>query len=107
MAPHAGTFRRAGDTVTVIPAPDFVLRLADGSRLDGETQAPSVLAGPYRLDVTDVGDHRRWVAATDTTHPAIAAPPPLRSYPLDEQWRVSARFDRFDQARMMARWFLH
>ena len=27
----------------------------------------------------------------DTTHPAIAAPPQLSSFPLDERWRVSAR----------------
>lgn len=101
VAPRAGTFRRAGDVVTVIPAPDSVLRLQDGSRLDGETQAQNVLAGPYRLTVTDVGDDRRWVAAIDTSHPAITAPPPLPSYPLDEQWRLSARFDRFDWPRQM------
>ena len=51
----------------------------------GETQVESVLIGPFRLDVTGVGDDRRWVAATDTTHPAITAPPPLPSYPLDPQ----------------------
>ena len=95
----AGAFRRVGDTVTVTPAADFALRLQDGSRLDGETQVRSVLAGPLRLEVTDVGDDRRWVAAIDTAHPAISTPPPLPSYPLDEQWRVSARFDRFDSPK--------
>ena len=96
MAPRAGAFRRVGGTVTVTPAADFVLRREDGSRLDGETRVHRVLAGPFRLDVTDVGDDRRWVTATDTTHRAITAPPPLPSYPLDGQWRVTARFDRFD-----------
>ena len=96
FAPLAGTFRRVGDTITVTPAADFALRLQDGSRLDGETQVQSVLAGPYRLEVTDVGDDRRWVAAIDTAHPAITTPPPLPSYPLDEQWRVRAvRLVRF------------
>ena len=85
MAPLAGTFRRVGDTVTVSPAPHFALRLKDGSRLDGEAQVDSLLAGPFQLDVTHVGDDRRWVSVTDTTHPAITAPPPLPSYPLDEQ----------------------
>jgi uncharacterized protein (DUF1684 family) len=92
----AGTFRRAGDSVTVIPAADFDLRTADGSRLDGERQVTSVLAGPLRLDVAAVGDDRRWVAATDTTHPAVTAPPPIPSYPVDDQWRVLARFDAFE-----------
>ena len=99
VPPLAGAFRRVGDTVTVTPAADFALRLEDGSRLDGETPAQSVLAGPFRLDVTAVGDDRRWVTATDTTHPAITSPPPLPSYPLDEQWRVSARFERFDSPK--------
>ena len=58
-----------------------------------------VLAGPFRLEGTGVGDERRWVAAFDTTHPAISAPPEIPSYPLDEQWRVTARFDRFDSPK--------
>jgi len=99
VPPFAGTFRRVGDTVTVTPAADFALRLEDGSRLDGETQMQSVLAGPFRLEVTDVGDDRRWLRTIDTTHPAITAPPELPSYPLDEQWRVAARFDTFDSPK--------
>src|SRR5262245_34927044 len=91
----AGTFRRAGESVTVIPTANFTLRTTDGSTLDGERRVKSVLAGPLRLDVTAVGDERRWLAATDTTHPAVTAPPPLPSYPLDDQWRVLARFDAF------------
>src|SRR5262245_29760912 len=43
VAPLAGAFRRVGDTVTVTPAPDFALRLKDGSRLDGGAQVQSVL----------------------------------------------------------------
>jgi uncharacterized protein (DUF1684 family) len=59
----------------------------------------SVLAGPFRLELTDVGDDRRWVAVIDSTHPAITNPPPLPSYPLDEQWRVAARFDTFERPK--------
>ena len=88
-------FRRVGAAVTITPAADFALRLNDGSRLEGETAVKSVQAGPFRLELTDVGDDRRWVAAFDTTHPAITAHPALPSYPLDARWRVSARFDRF------------
>ena len=96
---RAGAFRRMGNTVTVTPAADVPLRLEDGSRLDGETPVQSVLAGPFRLEVTDVGDDRRWVAVIDSTHPAITNPPPLPSYPLDEQWRVAAQFDKFERPK--------
>jgi uncharacterized protein (DUF1684 family) len=101
VPPFAGTFRRVGDTVTVTPAADFALRLENGSRVDGETPMQSVLAGPFRLEVTNVGDDRRWVMAYDTTHPAITTPPELPSYPLDEQWRVAARLDTFDSPKRL------
>lgn len=93
---RAGTFRRAGDRVTVTPAGNFALGLEDGSQIHGETEAETILAGPFRLEVTDVGDDRRWVRAIDTTHPAITAPPEVQSFPLDEKWRVAARFDKFE-----------
>ena len=96
VPPLAGTFRRAGGSITIVPTPTFGLRWIDGSRLQGEQQADSFLAGPLRLDVIDMGDDRRWVTATDTTHPAVAAPPPLLSYTPDDDWRVMARFDAFE-----------
>jgi len=101
LPPHAGTFHRAGTRVTVSPTGDFALRLEDGSQIRAETEAKTVLAGRYRLAVTDVGDDRRWVTAFDTTHPAIASPPELPAFPLDQKWRVAARFDRFDSPRQM------
>ena len=58
-------------------------------------------AGPLRLQVIAAGDERRWVRAIDTTHPAIANPPQLPSYPLDAQWRVAARFDAFEQPKRL------
>ena len=72
---RAGGFRRMGNTVTVTPAADVPLRLEDGSRIDGETLVQSVLAGPF------------------------TNPPPLPSYPLDEQWRVAARFDKIERPK--------
>ena len=92
----AGTFRRTGHSVTVTPASDFALRTPDGSRIDDERDVTVVLAGPLRLEVTAVGDDRRWITVTDTTHPAVTAPPALPSYPVDDQWRVLARFDAFE-----------
>ena len=98
---RAGVFRRAGDTVTVVPTRDFALYRTDGTRVEAETEADSILAGPFRMEITDVGDDRRWVAVIDTTHPAVTAPPPLPLYPLDERWRVAARFDAFDPPRQL------
>jgi uncharacterized protein (DUF1684 family) len=95
LPPIAGTFRRAGTSVTIIPAAKSDLRWTDRSRVEGERPVKSVVAGRLRLDVTDVGDDRRWVQATDTTHPAMTAPPALPSYPVDDHWRVMARFDAF------------
>ena len=96
FAPRAGTFRRTGTTVTVVPAAKSALRLDDGSPLDAPRETDAVLAGPIRLQVADGGDDRRWVMAMDTTHPAITDPPQIEAYPLDARWRVSARFDAFD-----------
>jgi uncharacterized protein (DUF1684 family) len=59
------------------------------------------LTGSVNFVITDVGDDRRWVAVIDTTHPAITAPPPLPLYPIDERWRVAARFDAFDPPRQL------
>lgn len=101
LPPHAGTFRRVGDRVTVTPAGDFALRLEDGTAIQGETEVETILAGPLRLTITSVGDDRRWVTAFDTTHPAIASPPEVPAFPLDQQWRVAARFDEFDSPKQV------
>ena len=98
---RAGTFRRTGDSITVVPAPGIALRATDGATLETEQAVTSILAGSLRLDITGVGDERRWVAATDTTHPAIATPPPIPSYPVDGRWRVLARFDAFAPPKRM------
>ena len=96
---RAGTFRRAGDEVTVVPAEGTALRLDDGAPLQAPRQVEAVLAGPIRLEISDGGDGRAWVMAMDTSHPAVNAPPAVESYPLDSRWRVNARFDAFDQPK--------
>ena len=96
---RAGVFRRAGTTVTVAPDAPRALKLDDGSTLDAAREVDAVSAGPIRLQALDGGDGRRWVLATDTSHSAIANPPAIESYPLDQRWRVAARFDAFDQPK--------
>jgi uncharacterized protein (DUF1684 family) len=96
---RAGVFRRTGTAVTVVPAARDVLTRDDGSPLNEAAEVDAVSAGPIRLQLTDAGDDRRWVAALDTAHPAVANPPVLESYPLDPQWRAAARFEAFGQPR--------
>jgi uncharacterized protein len=96
---RAGAFRRADGAVTIVPGSGAVLRLDDGSTLEGPRAADTVTAGPIRLDVVDAGDERQWVMAIDSSHPAVDNPPALDAYPLHQRWRVSARFDAFDQPK--------
>jgi uncharacterized protein (DUF1684 family) len=96
---RAGGVRRAGPTVTVAPDAPRALKLDDGSTLDAAREVDGVSGGPIRLQVVDGGGDRRWVMAMDTTHPAMANPPSIDSYPLDQRWRVAARFDAFEQPK--------
>jgi uncharacterized protein len=93
---RAGAFRREGTAITVVPAPDSALRLADG-RPVRETMSidQEIWIDSLALSVADAGDERRWITARDMKHPAIGGPPALETYPLDTRWRVSARFDAY------------
>lgn len=97
---QAGTFRREGKTITVIPAPGSALRLPDGRPVsDAMPLRDDIWIGSLLLFVVDAGDDRRWMTARDMKHPAIANPPALDAYPLDARWRVSARFDAFESPK--------
>jgi uncharacterized protein (DUF1684 family) len=106
-----GTFKRDGEKITVIPASGSPLRLADGSLLNGPVELKSVMAvdttvlalGSIRLQVEEVFEKpragvppRRWVSAWDQEHPATKNLPPVEVFPLDQRWRVAARFEPFD-----------
>ncbi|HLG55290.1 MAG TPA: DUF1684 domain-containing protein [Vicinamibacterales bacterium] len=94
---RAGVFRRAGEKVTVIPAPGAPLRTADGASVTGPAEIDNELAlGSVHLQVIDMGKGRRFVSAADDNHPALENLPMVETYPLDARWRVAARFDAFD-----------
>ena len=93
---RAGVFRREGTTITVIPASGATIRLADGTRIERAVEADHIVLGTLRLLVDEAGDDRRWVSAWDGSHPAVDSPPAVETYPLDQRWRVAARFDAFD-----------
>ena len=94
---RVGVFRRAGATVTVIPASGVALRTADGVPVRGPSKVETELAlGSVRLEVYDMADGRRFVSATDEEHPALKNLPTVQTYPVDARWRVAARFDAFE-----------
>jgi len=94
---RAGVFRREGVTITVTPAKGAVLRLPDGSPIDKTIEVTDdIVLDTVRLQVADAGDERRWVSARDEAHPAARNPPVVEAYPLDQRWRVAARFDAFE-----------
>ena len=97
--PRAGLVRRAGDDITVVPSPTASLRLDDGTPLTKAAAVNSFASGPIHLGITSAGDDRRWLMAMDESHPAVKNPPMVEAYPLDSRWRVSARFDAFDQPK--------
>ena len=97
---RTGVFRRDGAMVSVVPSPDSKLRLADGRPVrDAMALEQEVWIDSLLLYVSDAGDDRRWLTARDMKHPAIANPPVLEMYPVDAQWRVSARFDAFQSPK--------
>jgi uncharacterized protein (DUF1684 family) len=97
--PRAGVVRRAGDVITIAPAPGAALRLDDATPLQKPAAVESFAGGPVHLLVTSAGDDRRWLMGTDESHPALKSPPAVEAFPLDARWRVTARFDAFDQPK--------
>jgi uncharacterized protein (DUF1684 family) len=97
---RAGTIRRAADRITVLPAPDTSLRGEDGAPITRPTDVHGVLAlGSLRLLVEDVGEGlsgRRFLTAWDDARVAGAGQPAIETYPIEQGWRVAARFLAFD-----------
>jgi uncharacterized protein (DUF1684 family) len=92
----AGVFRRAGETITVIPASGVDLRTADGKPISGPSPETELALGSVRLTVMTLADGRRFVDAADEEHPLLKSLPMIQTYPVDPRWRVAARFDAFD-----------
>lgn len=101
VPPRAGVFRRAGDTVTVIPASPVAVRTAEGGAVTGPTEATDLAIGSVRLSVYPMSEGRRFVSASDEEHPILQNLPVIQTYPVDARWRVAARFDAFDAPKPM------
>jgi uncharacterized protein (DUF1684 family) len=100
---RAGVIRRSGETVTVTPARGVALQGNDGKPVTASTDvlyAPLTL-GSLRMLIAPMGDGRVFVSASDEAHPVLKDFPRVQTYPVDQRWRVAARYDAFEQPKMM------
>ena len=98
---RAGVFRRAGSKIEVVPAPGALLK-HEGTTIKGPAAIETVTIGSTNLQVFGMdgeSSERRFVSASDDDHPALKNLAPIETYPVDERWRVAARFDAFDAPR--------
>lgn len=103
-----GTIRRTDSAVRFEPASRAAIRLSNGTPvrapmalLSDRTDSATTLAiGSLRLRVHgEPGTDRLWLRVWDEEHPARRTFKLPDAYPPDLAWRVSARFDAFDQPR--------
>jgi uncharacterized protein len=99
---RAGVFRRAGEQISVLPASGVALQTGDGAPVKASAAVEGELSlGSLRMYVIPSEDGRRLLTARDEAHPLLKDLPDVQTYPLGSQWRVAARFDAFDEPRMM------
>ena len=98
---RAGVFRRAGEKVTVTPAAGVTLLGEEGKPLSASSEVPwEMKLGTLRLSVSPMGDGRQFVSASDDAHPLLNDFPKVQVFPVEQRWRVAARFDAFETPKM-------
>src|SRR6185503_1189780 len=99
---RAGVFRRSGEKTTVTPGPGVTLVDNDGKTVMGTSEVPyEMKLGALRMFVIPMPDGRQFVSASDHAHPLLKDFPKVQTYPVDQRWRVSARFDAFAEPKTM------
>jgi len=99
---RAGVFRRNGEHVTVTPAAGVSLMTSDDQPVTAASEVPwEMKLGSLRMSVSPMPDGRHFVSASDEAHPVLNDFPKVQTYPVEQRWRVAARFDAFAQPRMM------
>ena len=102
VPPRAGVFRRAGEKLTVSPAPGVSLLGDDGQALAPSAEVPyEMKLASLRIFTIPMPDGRQFVSASDDAHPLLKDFPKVQTYPVDQRWRVSARFDAFAEPKTM------
>lgn len=99
---RAGSFHRAGETVTVTAAKGVALLTSENTPVAAGAEAPyEMKLGSLRLFVSGMPDGRQFVSASDDEHPLLEHFPAVQAYPVDMRWRLAARFDAFASPRVM------
>jgi uncharacterized protein len=97
---RAGVFQRQGDVVTIVPTPQSSVHLADGTAVRAPTKyADGMTIGSVLVIMQPMPDGRFFVTGIDQANPAMKQPPVVEAFPMDQRWRVAARFDAFDKPR--------
>jgi uncharacterized protein (DUF1684 family) len=100
---RAGVITRTGNTVSVTPARGVVLQGNEGKPITASTEAlymPMKL-GSVQMLVMQMEDGRVFASASDEAHPLLEDFPKVQTYPIDQRWRVAARYDAFEQPKML------
>jgi uncharacterized protein (DUF1684 family) len=99
---RAGVFRRSGDRVTVTPAAGVAMLNEEGKPVKAGSEVPYEMTfGSLRMSVTPMPDGRTFVSASDEAHQLLKDFPKVQTYAVDQRWRVAARYDAFEQPKMM------
>jgi uncharacterized protein len=99
---RAGVFRRTGEKVTVTPASGVAILGEDGKPLAAGSDVPwGMKLGSISLSVIPMPDGRHFMSASDDAHPVLKDFPNVQTYPVDQRWRVAARFDAFESPKMV------
>jgi hypothetical protein len=104
FAGGAGVLTRVGDRVTVTASPGSSMTFAGGGPVPPksgmELYDTTLALGSLRYQLTDMGEElprRLYLMAVDESKPAEVAP--IALYPVNQRWRVAARFDAFESLR--------
>lgn len=103
--PHAGTLERRGDVVTVHPELAVRMRLDDDKPVSGATtlalDGPPLMLGALQLQTIHRGD-RIGLRVRDPESPMRRDFAGLRFFPIDESYRIEARWVAYNKPRTIA-----
>jgi len=102
----AGTLRRSGESVELIPEASAGIALFEGETVSGPIDLQhDRMDDPTRLQLgslglrihSERGSDRLWVRAWDEDHPDIESFELPEYYPIDTKWRVQARLEEYPE----------
>lgn len=99
---RAGVFHRAGDSITIVPATQSNVRMADGAPMTKPTEYTDGMAiGSVHLRRADMPGGRIFITGVDQANPAMSHPPTVEAFPVDQRFRIAARFDAYPSPRIV------